>query len=234
MGGAGRRPGRAVRAKRAPRSATGPSVRRSAPDRRTDPAPAGSIQRDDFVLILPPRLVDANGGQMAEAIAAHRRESAVVDVRLNRAVTVAVKATSLSDLCDQLRAETGIHLVAGRSVADDKMTVFCKETPLREVMRQLSRPFGFAWLRSGSPSPSEGGAEGRGYRYELVQDLRSQLMEEELRNRDRNEALLALDREMQRYRKYLHLSLDEALAASQSASGEEKDLLERYSGNGWA
>src|SRR5581483_1841462 len=97
-------------------------------------------------------------------------------------------------------------------------------TPLRDVMRQLSRPFGYAWLRSGKVNE---------YRYELAQDLRSQLLEEELRNRDRNAALLALDAEMQRYRKYLGLSPDEAMARARTASPEEKKLLERYGGAGW-
>jgi len=92
------------------------------------------------------------------------------------------------------------------------------------VMRQLSRPFGYTWLRSGSP--------GR-YRYELVQDLRSQLLEEELRNRDRNAALLALEREMERYRPYLSLSPDEALAKAKTAPAAEKPLLEKLAGGGW-
>src|SRR5205823_5744339 len=71
------------------------------------------------------------------------------------------------------------------------------------------------------------------YRYELVQDLRSQLLEEELRNRDRNAALLDIDREMSQYRRYLELSPDEALARAQSAPPEEKKLLEYLAGKGW-
>src|SRR5205823_6039772 len=105
------------------------------------------------------------------------------------------------DLCEHLRAETGVNVLAAPSVADEKVTIFCKKMPLRDVMRQLSRPFGYNWLRSGAAG---------GYRYELQQDLRSQLLEEELRSRDRNAALLALDREMERYRPYLVLSPEEA------------------------
>jgi hypothetical protein len=141
-------------------------------------------------------------------------------------VTLAFKATALSDLCDHLRTETGIHLAAGPSVADEKVTLFCKEMPLREVMRQLSRPFGYAWTRSRR--------EGSDYRYELMQDLRSQLLEEELRNRDRNAALLALEREIERYRPYLGLSPNEALARAQQAPAAEKPLLEKYADVGWA
>ena len=110
-------------------------------------------------------------------------EKEVVDSRLGQKVTLAFKGTALSDLCDHLRTETGVPLTAGPSVADEKMTLFCKQMPLRDVMRQLSRPFGYTWVRSTR--------EGQ-YRYELLQDLRSQLLEEELRNRDRHAALLAL------------------------------------------
>jgi RNA polymerase sigma-70 factor (ECF subfamily) len=151
-------------------------------------------------------------------------EKEVVDDRLTGKVTVARKAIALSDLCDHLRTTTGIHLVAGNSIADEKVTVFCQQLPLRDVMRQLSRPFGYAWLRSGTPGE---------YRYELVQDLRSQLLEEELRNRDRNAALLALEKEIERFRPYLSLPPDEALARSKRAAPEERQLLERFSGPAW-
>src|SRR6202022_1329530 len=112
------------------------------------------------------------------------------------------KVTARADVCEQLRGETGIQVTPGPRVADEKVTLFCEKLPLREVMRQLSRPFGYTWLRSGTPGQS---------RYELVQDLRSQLLEEELRNRDRSAALLALNADIERYRPYLGLSPEEAL-----------------------
>src|SRR5262249_16099877 len=91
-------------------------------------------------------------------------------------------------------------------------------------MRQLSRPFGYTWLRSGKPGE---------YRYELVQDLRSQLLEEELRNRDRNEALLSLEREIDRYRPCLELSPAEALARTMTGPPSEKPLREKLASFGW-
>src|SRR5947208_799287 len=145
-------------------------------------------------------------------------EKEVVDPRLTQKVTCAFKATALSDLCEKLKADTGIHLTAGPSVADEKVTLFGEKLPLREVMRQLSRPFGYTWLRSKK--------EGGDYQYELVQDLRSQLLEEELRNRDRNEALLALQQEIEKYHPYLSLSPDEVLARARTAPPAEKRLLE--------
>jgi RNA polymerase sigma factor (sigma-70 family) len=151
-------------------------------------------------------------------------EKAVVDGRLTQKTTLAFKGTALADVCEHLRSETGVLLAAGPSVADEKVTLFCEKLPLRDVMRQLSRPFGYTWLRSGKAGE---------YHYELVQDLRSQLLEEELRNRDRNAALLALEKEIERFRPYLSLSPDEALAQAKIAPEAEKRLLETLAGEGW-
>jgi hypothetical protein len=124
---------------------------------------------DDFVQIPFPRLASTSSRMIAAAVESYKREAAIVDPRLSREVACAYKATALVDLCDRLRVEAGIQLGAGGSVADEKVTLFCKKMPLREVMRQLSRPFGYTWLRSG-----KAGA----WKYELVQDLRAQLLEE--------------------------------------------------------
>jgi RNA polymerase sigma-70 factor (ECF subfamily) len=173
------------------------------------------MERREF---LRQAAVGAAGLMLPEA------EKEVVDGRLTQKVTLAFKGTALSDLCEHLREETGVHVTAGPSVADEKVTLFCEKTPLREVMRQLSRPFGYTWLRSGKLGV---------YRYELVQDLRSQLLEEELRNRDRNAALLALEKGIERYRPFLHLSPDEALARAKTASPAERPLFEHLAHTGW-
>src|SRR5439155_22196997 len=160
--------------------------------------PGGDAQKEDSAMerreFLRQAAVGAAGLMLTEP------EKEVVDSRLTQKVTCAFKGTALSDLCEQLRAESGIHLVAGPSVADEKVTLFCEKLPLRDVMRQFSRGFGYTWLRSGPGTREAGGGE---YRYELAQDLRSQLLEEVLRNRDRNASLVALEREIDRYRPYL-------------------------------
>jgi hypothetical protein len=210
-----------------------PNTRTSTPRPRDQPArltrhlPASAHGGDDFVSVPYPRI--AAGGPTADraaaqAVAAYEREVGIVDPRLSHRVSLALKGTAISDVCDRLRSDTGIQVTAGRSVADEKVTVFCHETPLRELMRQLSLPFGYTWLRSGKAGE---------YKYELVQDLRSQLLEEELRNRDRNAALLALDDEMNQYRKFLDLSPDEALARTKTAPPEERQRLERLATTGW-
>jgi hypothetical protein len=205
--------------------------------------------RDDFVTIPFPLLASTSTRQIAEAVESYKREAAITDPRLVREVTCAFKATALSDLCHQLRSDTGVELTAGPSVADEKVTLFCEQMPLRDVMRQLSRPFGYTWLRSNRASGVGGRVSGTGpsdptpdtrhptppagYRYELEQDLRSQLIEEELRNRDKDAALLDIDREMNQYRPYLNLSPDEAKRCAASAPPEEKQVLEYLAGKGW-
>jgi RNA polymerase sigma-70 factor (ECF subfamily) len=216
------------------------SLRGCPPDARGEATKEESMERREF---LRQAAVGAAGLMLTEP------EKEIVDGRLTQRVTCAFKATALTDLCEKLKTDTGVHLTAGPSVADEKVTLFCEKLPLREVMRQLSRPFGYTWLRSGkvlgSPASRVPGTSVLGptrtpntqhltpntdYRYELVQDLRSQLLEEELRNRDRNEALLALDAEIERYRPYLSLSPDEVLARARVAPPAEKKVLESLGG----
>jgi hypothetical protein len=122
------------------------------------------------------------------------------DARLLRKVTLHEKGVALSDFCAEVQAQTGVELSASRTVADEKVTVFVEERPARDVMREVARLFSDFWSRSG--------IEGK-YRYMLEQDLKSQLEEEELRNRDQHAALLALDAEMERYRPYLDMGIDQ-------------------------
>lgn len=61
-------------------------------------------------------------------------------------VTLAVKATALAELCEGLREETSLPLWAEGSVADEKVTIFCRQMPLRHVMRQLSQSLDYAWV----------------------------------------------------------------------------------------
>lgn len=143
---------------------------------------------DDFVSVPFPRVAALNNASVvAAAVAAYRQEKDVVDARLAQNVTLSEKASAFSDLCQHLTQTTGVTFTAARSVADDKATIFCDDVPLRDVLRQITRVFGFRWARRGEPGA---------YTYELGQDLRGQLAEEELRNQDKNAALLALEDEM--------------------------------------
>jgi hypothetical protein len=181
---------------------------------------------------LPPReSADPQGAAVAPAVTTRVKQTSVADARLFRKVTLRLKRVSLTDFCAQLQAQTGVELRASRAVADEKVTIFVKEQRARDLMRAVARLFGYFWSRSG--------AEGA-YRYELDQDLKSQLAEEELRNRDANAALLALDAEMAKYRPYLEMSFEqfEKLGEQFQKLGEQdrktvRFLAPIFHGGGW-
>jgi hypothetical protein len=178
-----------------------------------------------FVSVPVPRIASTSSASASAALAAWRREAQAVDARLQRKVSLAVKGVAFSDLCAELEQKTGIAFSAARSVQDDKVTIFCRDRPVRDILRQISALFNFSWERTG--------ADQNEWRYRLTQSLRAQLLEEELRNRDRDAALLALDRDMEAFRKHLHLTPDEARALAQDAQGEDKKRLEALAGPAW-
>ena len=175
--------------------------------------------RDDFVLPRPVLLASNGTAGVRQAAEEYAKEAAVVDARLFKKLTLALKGTSLEELCEKLRQETGVRFQAARIVADEKVTVFVDERPAREVMREVARLFGFMWARSGEPGA---------YRYELVQTLRAQLADEELRQQDQNGAVLALDARMQADAPLLDLPLEALKHKAKNGTEAERtraDLL---------
>jgi hypothetical protein len=190
---------------------------------------------DDFARIPYPQIAGIGGAGIAAAVQQYKDEAKVVDARLFRKVTLQDKGVALSDLCAELQAQTGAVLHASRTVADEKVTIFVKEEPARDVMRAVSHLFGYFWMRSGH--------EGE-YRYELDQDLKSQLAEEEMRSADLHAALLQIDREMAAYRPLLQMdvdqlrpllvrTIDELKARGQRGSPEERRLFNLTYADGW-
>src|SRR5439155_14892143 len=162
---------------------------------------------------------------IAAAARDYEQQTKIVDPRLFRHVTLQMKGSSLADFCAALQQQTGVELHAARGVADEKVTVYVKAERARDLMRAVARLFGFFWLRSG--------ADGS-FRYELDQDLKSRLMEEELRNQDMHAALLAVDEQMQRFRPYLDMSLEE-MVKREGQSRDAGNLLGNITHNGgWA
>jgi hypothetical protein len=181
--------------------------------------------KDDFVRVPLPRLADARGQSVAEAARQYEQEAKVVDARLFQKVTLQLKGASVEELCRELERQTRVRLRPSRGVRDEKATVLVKDLPARDVMRAVARLFGFLWARTG---------EEGSYRYELTQDLRSQLAEQEMRNRDLHDALLALDARMEAYRPYLELSPQQLKQRLAQAKGAERQLLARVHGPQWA
>jgi hypothetical protein len=153
---------------------------------------------DNFVTVPLPLIAGQGDAATKSAVVVQQREAAIIDARLVRKVSVQAKGISFFDLCERLRRESGVRVTANRCVADDKITLYCHPRPLRDLMRQISRHFGFTWIRKGD--------EGN-YEYELTQTVRSKLLEEGMRERDEEAMLLAIDRAMEPYRPFSGLSL---------------------------
>ena len=168
---------------------------------------------DDFVAIPFPQIAGLGERALRAAATSYRCQREIVDPRLTYRVTLAVKGVSFAALCDRLTQETGITLTAGKSVMDDKVTIFCEKRSLRDLMRQISRHFGFSWRRTSETGPFE---------YELYQDVGAQLMEGELRNKDRDEALRAIDRVMETYRPHLNKTRDQLLQEAEKTSDQDR------------
>ncbi|MFN3649413.1 MAG: hypothetical protein ACK47B_07500 [Armatimonadota bacterium] len=180
---------------------------------------------DDFVRIPLPRLAGrAQGPAVAAAVREYEQQAKVVDPRLFRKVTLRAKGAALAEVAAQLQEQTGVQLRISRALADEKATVLVKDQDARSVMRAVARLFGALWGRTG-----EEGA----YRYELVLELKSQLAEEELRNRDLHAALLELDSDMQRLRPYTELPFAQAYMKWEEQSPRDKSLFNLVNGGGW-
>jgi hypothetical protein len=107
------------------------------------------------------------------------------DERLVGEVTVAVKDRPLGDVLPEIGKKLGVPLTAARETADDKITLFIKERPAREVLALISDHFDFQWRRDRD-----------GYR--LGQDLASRTREQALRDARDAEEMAAIQRKLSR------------------------------------
>lgn len=89
------------------------------------------------------------------------------DIRLKARIELGAVDRTLGDLLPSLGKRWQVRLIAHRSVADDKITLFLKGRPAAEVLTLIGRHLGFRWLRS---------REG----YELTQDLAGKRREQAL------------------------------------------------------
>ncbi len=168
---------------------------------------------DDFITVALPAIAATDKG-VGTALEAAQKEQAIVDARLVRTMTLAIKAQPLSQLCEQLTKETGITFTANPRVADDEVTLYCTARPLRDVMRQLAKHFGFEWRRTGQELQ---------FSYELTQSLSRQLLEESLRQQDRDAMLTKIEEGVKSLQKLMELSPEQQEARQKELEPRIKD-----------
>ncbi len=181
-------------------------------------APTPDIPREkesEFIVVPVPQV--ASSGNAGVALNAYESERQIVDMRLQKRVALGEKGISFADLCAKLTQETGVTFTAGRSVADDKITVFCGARTLRDLMRQVNRIFGYVWERNGTDPD---------FRYRLVQPISGQVAEEEKRNKEKVSSMvqfLSLSRlDDGNKEAVLRGEFNVVLADAQDMSGTEK------------
>lgn len=145
------------------------------------------------------------------------------DTRLGARITISAKGMAFSDVCTLLTRSTGIIFRAKRTVADDKVTLFCTARPVREVMALIARHFQFEWARQATPSGSE---------YLLYQTAISARREKKSLEQERTEALGDLSRKMAAIGKLVTLSPEELQERAETATEPEKSLLKALAGVG--
>jgi hypothetical protein len=72
------------------------------------------------------------------------------DSRLAASLSVTVQDRPLGDLLPELGAQLGLQLSAARETADDRVTLFIRDRPGREVLGLIAEHFDFQWRRTGS------------------------------------------------------------------------------------
>ncbi|HTE18670.1 MAG TPA: hypothetical protein VK689_09865 [Armatimonadota bacterium] len=94
--------------------------------------------------------------------------------RLDKTIDLAMKDEPLADLLARVAKETGAPLKASPEVADERVTLFARSRPAREVLAVVAEHFDYSWVRGTSQ-----GVE----RLTLYQDLAARQREQALRAR---------------------------------------------------
>ena len=85
----------------------------------------------------------------AVSLAADERTEALDGERkLDKLITLSLRAASLKEVLATIEQTTGAHLLLQREIAEDKATVYAKDQPAREVLRALAHCFNLCWSPS--------------------------------------------------------------------------------------
>lgn len=88
---------------------------------------------------------------LAITVVADERTTALdTEAKLNKNLTLSLRAASLKEVLAKVEQATGVHLLVQREIAEDKATVWVKDQPAREILRALAHCFNLCW----SPSPT--------------------------------------------------------------------------------
>ena len=106
------------------------------------------------------------------AASAARPDPLATEERLARPLNIALREEPLADFLAQVQRETGVALEAAEETADERVTLFARGRPARELLERVAEHLDYTWVResrNGSPA------------YRLTQELAARERELALR-----------------------------------------------------
>jgi hypothetical protein len=128
--------------------------------------PPGSVVVEDLLHLNPIRVAEAGLDAAVRTIDAATPAS---DERLQQKVVVHATYERLADLLARLSQATGVQMLPRIEVADERVSLWTRQRPVMDVMRDLRHLHGYYWSRS---------KQGGQYVYSLWQDAQSRAREE--------------------------------------------------------
>jgi hypothetical protein len=112
----------------------------------------------------------------------------VLDSRFDQPVTLAVREKPVADFLGELRKTHHLPVRADVSTQDERITVYCRERPVGEILAAVARHMDYTWARV---------AIGEQHEYVLLQTAAQRQREQELRAAADRAALVALRRQVE-------------------------------------
>lgn len=146
------------------------------------------------------------------------------DARLSKRVTVDWSKTTLYEALKEVSKQTGVYVTPERARVDEPLMAAAGDLPAHELLTQIARLFNYTWVRSGGSDQKPN--------YLLYQTKRAAAEEEALVNEQLAAVMVALQKEVENYRKLGALPPDQLQAQVEQANKEfEGAFKSALSGN---
>jgi hypothetical protein len=122
------------------------------------------------------------------------------DVRFEKPVTLEVRDQPLGEFLRDLRSDHHLHVRADVTTQDERVTVFCREQPVGEILGAIAQHLDYAWIRQTRPNREE---------YVLTQTAAARDRERRSRQALLDERLTGLKRAITRQLEHARLSPEE-------------------------
>lgn len=149
------------------------------------------------------------------------------DPRLARRISVDWSKTTLYEALREVSKQTGVYVTPERARVDEPLMAAVSDLPAHELLTQIARLFNYSWVRSGGSDEKPN--------YLLYQTRKAAAEEEALVNEQHAAVMVALQRELENYRRLGALPPDQLQTQVEQANREfEGAFKSALSGNAGA